>query len=91
MRRSGRPRPAIRSRRWQALRLSVLMAADWTCADCAGLAQEVDHIVPTRAGGSMWDASNLQPLCRSCHIKKSAIENGRRPRDDWDDLADQPL
>ncbi len=47
--------------------------------------------MPTGRGGAMFEASNLQPLCRSCHIEKSAIEAGHRPPDAWDELARQPL
>ena len=31
----------------------------------------VDHIKPINKGGSIWDKSNLQPLCNKCHAKKS--------------------
>lgn len=40
---------------------------------------EVDHIVRIKSGGAAWDMRNLQALCRSCHIAKTARENGRRP------------
>jgi len=53
------------------------------CADPFGehgdrvvAATEVDHIVPLRAGGTN-DAENLQALCKSCHSRKTAIEDGR--------------
>jgi 5-methylcytosine-specific restriction endonuclease McrA len=32
---------------------------------------EVDHIVPIALGGDMWEDSNLQVLCRSCHKEKT--------------------
>jgi 5-methylcytosine-specific restriction protein A len=39
-------------------------------------ATEVDHITPKREGGKdRWD--NLQSLCKACHSKKTAIEDGR--------------
>lgn len=39
-------------------------------------ATEVDHIIPKRKGGKdRWE--NLQSLCKACHSKKTAIEDGR--------------
>ena len=39
-------------------------------------ATEVDHIVPKARGGpDAWD--NLQALCKSCHSRKTAVEDGR--------------
>lgn len=38
-------------------------------------ADVVDHIVPIKKGGAELDESNLQPLCHSCHNKKTYYEN----------------
>jgi 5-methylcytosine-specific restriction protein A len=38
------------------------------------LAVEVDHIVPIREGGARLDANNLQPLCHTCHSRKTMLE-----------------
>jgi len=38
-------------------------------------ATEVDHIVPLASGGTN-DLENLQPLCHSCHSRKTAKEDG---------------
>lgn len=70
-------------RNWQKLRRMVL-ARRPVCADPFGihkeqnsggvLATDVDHIVPKAMGGS--DAmDNLQPLCHSCHSRKTALES----------------
>lgn len=71
--------------RWQKIRAQHLAAHPF-CADpfgdhrAAGVqavaATEVDHITPRRGGGSD-DPSNLQSLCKSCHSKKTATEDGR--------------
>ena len=37
--------------------------------------QVVDHIQPIKQGGSRWASYNHQPLCKSCHAKKSALDN----------------
>ena len=58
-----------------------------TAADSCGRAGrlECDHIKPLHRGGDPYDSANLQTLCRSCHVAKSAGEN-RRPdpeRERW--------
>lgn len=66
-------------RHWQQLRRLVLSRQP-LCVECerAGLvvaATEVDHIVPLAVGGTH-DTENLQPLCHSCHSRKTAREQG---------------
>jgi len=56
------------------------------CSECARhgrdqVATHVDHIVPRRAGGDMWNSSNLQPLCNGCeplkrHLERLAVASG---------------
>ena len=55
----------------------MLDSANWRCAGCGRYANEVDHIVPLHKGGDPFDMDNLQALCRSCHIAKTARENQR--------------
>ena len=31
----------------------------------------VDHIIPIRDGGKVWDFSNLQALCKRCNAQKT--------------------
>ena len=54
------------------------------CGKLLGYAQ-VDHRVPVSQGGAVWDPSNLQTLCFSCHARKSAEEGGYHDpeRDAW--------
>ena len=59
------------SRRWQRVRERQL-AREPLCRVCGGLATDVDHIRPWKAGGSIWDAANLQSLCQRCHAAKSS-------------------
>ena len=40
---------------------------------------EIDHCQSLHQGGLPWDESNLQVLCRSCHIEKTRGENTRQP------------
>jgi 5-methylcytosine-specific restriction protein A len=56
---------------WQRLR-KLQLATEPTCRYCAEqgrtvLATEVDHVVPWRKGGAVWDRANLQSLCKPCH------------------------
>ena len=67
-------------RRWQKLRKAFL-ASNPICALCPRPATEVDHIVAKAKGGDdKW--SNLQALCKPCHARKTAQEDGSfgRPR-----------
>ena len=42
---------------------------------CGESAAEVDHIIPRRQGGTD-TPDNLQPLCRSCHARKTVKQDG---------------
>lgn len=70
---------------WQKLRLFVLRRDMGLCQPCLAidrteLATEVDHIIPKAKGGT--DAlENLQAICRPCHERKTAHENGRTYRE----------
>lgn len=52
------------------------------CAECEKqgrltLATDVDHIKPHCGNQKLfWDKSNWQPLCHSCHSRKTAQEDG---------------
>lgn len=64
--------------RWQRLRRMVLSAQP-LCVECqrqgsTTLAVDVDHIIPIAQGGAVLDETNLQPLCRSCHNRKTRNE-----------------
>ena len=48
----------------------------WRCALCKSLLNEtyeIDHIEPLFKGGTNSE-SNLQALCKRCHLMKSALE-----------------
>lgn len=67
--------------RWQKLRAAYL-ASHPTCAECSrqgrlAIAEVVDHIVPHKGDMALfWDSSNWQPLCKHCHDRKTAMEDG---------------
>ena len=65
------------SRDWRKLRAYVL-AGEPLCRECTAVATVVDHITPIRLGGSKWSHENLQPMCTSCHNKKSRSERDKK-------------
>jgi 5-methylcytosine-specific restriction protein A len=47
-------------------------------ARCGARATVVDHIQPHKGDLTLfWDRSNWQPLCKRCHDRKTAREDGR--------------
>lgn len=69
---------------WRRLR-KMKLSRNPICEDPFGLhkeydeliqANEVDHIIPKKHGGES-EMNNLQSLCKSCHSKKTAVEDGR--------------
>ena len=93
-------RAGLNGARWKRLRRRILERDNWTCQVCGKSAGrfEIDHVVPLAAGGSAWEESNLQCLCRRCHFEKTAGENqtiaiARRPADRaaWNKLIYQNL
>ena len=67
---SGRlGREVYATERWKRLRLLILDAAGWKCAECGTFADEVHHVVKLADNGSAFDRENLRPLCRFCHLQ----------------------
>lgn len=68
------------TRRWQKARESFLKTHP-LCVRCQAAghlipATVVDHIIPHRGDQRLfWDKSNWQPLCKSCHDKKTMTED----------------
>ena len=68
--------------RWRKSRIAFLNKHP-LCAECARNgrtvpATVVDHIVPHKGDKKLfWDRTNWQPLCKSCHDRKTAREDGR--------------
>lgn len=65
--------------RWRKARL-IYLRYHPLCVACAPrvvAANEVDHIVPHRGDQELfWDQDNWQALCKPCHSKKTANEDG---------------
>ena len=80
---SNRPyKKLYNSNHWQRLRKHVL-AKQPLCVICLKEkritpATVVDHIKPHKGDEKLFfDINNLQPLCKSCHDRKTAKEDGR--------------
>lgn len=72
---------------WTKLREFVLKRDEGLCKPCkaAGrvtLASEVDHRIPKAEGGTD-DESNLQAICRTCHLDKTQAEAKRGVSKGW--------
>lgn len=67
--------------KWQKARAAYLKEYP-LCVKCnatadISVATEIDHIEPHRGNQSLfWDSSNWQALCKPCHSKKTATEDG---------------
>ena len=65
---------------WRRLR-SVVLMQEPLCRECSKRgtyipATDVDHIVPNATEPHRrLDSSNLQPLCKRCHSRKTAMES----------------
>ena len=69
-----------KTRKWKQFRLNYLRANP-LCKnfdECKQFATEVDHIqaIESEHDALFYDENNLQGLCKSCHSRKTAKENG---------------
>lgn len=61
--------------KWQKMSKRFL-AMHPLCVECNRLATLVDHRVPHKGNEKLfWDMSNWQPMCTSCHNRKTATED----------------
>jgi len=82
----ARTNPApLKTARWAEVRAHVAHRASFRCEHCQrflGMTGEADHVVPRSdidlIGIGVFDPSNLQYLCSSCHSSKSNRERWSR-------------
>ena len=78
IRKDTRPSARLRGydKEWYRIRNAYIQAHPY-CEEegCGRLAEQVDHKVPLRAGGTN-DWANLRSLCTSCHSRKTAKYDG---------------
>lgn len=63
------------SKAWRRIRERVLVRDMYQCAHCQKFGDQVDH-KDGDSGHNPEDGSNWQTLCRSCHSRKTAKEQG---------------
>lgn len=67
-----------RNNSWFWVRKDVLRRDRYTCSICRQRLKkrflDVDHIVPVRIGGNLFEKDNLRTLCKECHKAKSKLD-----------------
>jgi 5-methylcytosine-specific restriction protein A len=74
----GRPSAAARGydAKWRAYREDYLRV-NTTCKSCGAKATVIDHVIPHKGNkGLFWTRFNHQPLCKPCHDRKTATQDG---------------
>jgi 5-methylcytosine-specific restriction protein A len=66
----------LKSKAWRKERLTFLSRFP-RCVSCSRPATVVDHLIPHRGlEAAFWDRTRWQPLCASCHSRKTAMLDG---------------
>lgn len=87
---SAGPRP-YDDKRWRPSSL-IYLGRHPLCVRCEAegrirASQVTDHIIPWKLGGSFWDQSNWQALCKPCHDGPKAQEDAAMAKDMGVDLS----
>jgi 5-methylcytosine-specific restriction protein A len=66
------------SSRWQRYRKAFLSKPEnMYCVDCGDVATVIDHKIPHKGNMKVfWDKKNHQPMCKTCHDRKTVREDG---------------
>jgi 5-methylcytosine-specific restriction protein A len=68
-----------RNNTWFFVRQDVLRRDKWKCSICGKRFRksllDVDHIIPVRMGGQLFDKDNLRTLCKECHKAKTKLDD----------------
>ncbi len=72
-------------RDWYALRAKLLPGKRCVAPGCGKAAAELDHIVSIREDpGRRLDPTNLRPLCKRCHSRRTAREQIHKGRTQYE-------
>jgi len=67
-----------RNNSWFWIRKDVLRRDRYTCSICKNRMRkkflDVDHIIPVKIGGQLFNKDNLRTLCKECHKAKSKLD-----------------
>jgi len=81
---------------WDSARSYVMLRDRYTCRLCGTRHRarelDVDHIVEIARGGAALEYSNLQTVCRGCHVRKTQafLRETRRARSESVDQLEGP-
>ena len=83
---------ALNRRRWQWARLRCFEAAGWKCSRCGRRGRlECHHRVRLEDGGDAYAQTNLESLCRNCHVALHRGDNETPGRAEWRKYVDELL
>lgn len=68
-----------RNNSWYFVRKDILRRDNYKCSICKKKLRkaqlDVDHIIPVRMGGKLFEKANLRTLCKECHKSKSKLDS----------------
>jgi len=68
-----------RNNSWYWVRKYILRRDRYRCSICKQRFRkaylDVDHIIPVRMGGKLFEKENLRTLCKDCHKRKSKLDD----------------
>ncbi|MFC1768636.1 HNH endonuclease [Nanoarchaeota archaeon] len=69
----------VRNNLWVLVRMDILRRDKYRCSICEKRYRrrelDVDHIIPVRMGGKLFEKANLRTLCKECHKAKSRLDS----------------
>ncbi|MGM5488764.1 MAG: HNH endonuclease [Nanobdellota archaeon] len=82
-----------RNNTWRFVRRDVLRRDNYRCSICKRRFPkrqlDIDHIIPVRMSGALFDKANLRTLCKECHRLKSNLDSWALKEDPTDDNVDE--
>jgi 5-methylcytosine-specific restriction endonuclease McrA len=68
-----------RNNSWHFVRKDILRRDNYRCGLCKKRFRkaelDIDHIIPLRIGGRLFEKANLRTLCKECHKFKSNLDS----------------
>ena len=66
----------------------MFRAAGWKCVRCGRPGRlELHHVKPVESGGAVYEPSNVEVLCRTCHILHHRNDRADPARAEWRSLV----
>ncbi len=82
-----------RNNTWRFVRKDVLRRDNYRCSICRKRFRknelDIDHIIPVRMSGDLFDKDNLRTLCKECHRMKSNLDSWALKEDSSDSKIDE--